>query len=93
MVFFGPYFIHLNKRRKKAVVTNHKYTNYFQTSYDREVYYGIRKMSMKKGVSMQDIVRLAVSQYLEREGEIDTDDEQSDEQNSKYVSKRKHYFK
>ena len=76
-------------------MTNHRYNNYFQTSYDREMYQAIRKMSMKKGISMQDVVRQAVSQYLENDGEINTNDEnyEPDERDTKYVSKRKSYFK
>lgn len=76
-------------------MTNHRYNNYFQTSYDRETYQAIRKMSMKKGISMQDVVRQAVSQYLENDGELTTnnDDYESDERDTKYVSKRKSYFK
>lgn len=73
-------------------MTNHRYNNYFQTSYDRETYQAIRKMSMKKGISMQDVVRQAVTQYLETEGENENDYE-TDERDTKYVSKRKSMFK
>lgn len=85
----------LNKRRKKAVMTNHRYNNYFQTSYDRETYQAIRKMSMKKGISMQDVVRQAVTHYLEKDGEIESNqnDYETDERDTKYVSKRKSMFK
>lgn len=41
---------------------------------------------------MQDVVRNAVTQYLETEGENE-DDYESDERNTKYVSKRKSMFK
>ena len=76
-------------------MTNHRYNNYFQTSYDRETYQAIRKMSMKKGISMQDVVRQAVTHYLENDGELETNqnDYESDERDTKYVSKRKSMFK
>lgn len=90
------FILSLIKRRKKAVMTNHRYNNYFQTSYDRETYQAIRKMSMRKGISMQDVVRQAVTRYLENDGEIEPNNEndyESDERDTKYVSKRKSYFK
>lgn len=76
-------------------MTNHRYNNYFQTSYDRETYQAIRKMSMRKGISMQDVVRQAVTHYLENDGELETNqnDYESDERDTKYVSKRKSMFK
>ena len=76
-------------------MTNHRYNNYFQTSYDRETYQAIRKMSMKKGISMQDVVRQAVTHYLENDGELETNqnDYDTDERDTKYVSKRKSMFK
>lgn len=72
---------------------NHKYSNYFQTSFDRETYQGIRKVSMQKGISMQDVIREAVSKYLDEDIEPNNPDNESDERNSKYVSKRKSLFK
>jgi chromosome condensin MukBEF complex kleisin-like MukF subunit len=94
-LFFCCELLPLIKRRKKAVMTNHRYNNYFQTSYDRETYQAIRKMSMKKGISMQDVVRQAVTHYLENDGELETNenDYESDERDTKYVSKRKSMFK
>ena len=76
-------------------MTNHRYNNYFQTSYDRETYQAIRKMSMRKGISMQDVVRQAVTHYLENDGELETNqnDYDTDERDTKYVSKRKSMFK
>jgi hypothetical protein len=76
-------------------MTNHRFHNYFTTSYDRDTYYAIRKLSIQKGIAIQDVIRQAVTQYLETEGEINTNDEnyEPDERNTKYVSKRKSYFK
>jgi len=73
-------------------MTNHRFHNYFTTSYDRDTYYAIRKLSIQKGISIQDVIRQAVTQYLETEGENQNDYE-SDERDTKYVSKRKSYFK
>ena len=73
-------------------MTNHRFHNYFTTSYDRDTYYAIRKLSIQKGISIQDVIRQAVTQYLENDGENQNDYE-SDERDTKYVSKRKSYFK
>lgn len=73
-------------------MTNHRFHNYFTTSYDRDTYYAIRKLSIQKGISIQDVIRQAVTKYLETEGENQNDYE-SDERDTKYVSKRKSYFK
>lgn len=74
-------------------MTNHKYSNYFTTSYDRETFQAIRKASMQKGISMQDVVREAVFKYLDEDIEPNNPNNESDERNSKYVSKRKSLFK
>jgi hypothetical protein len=74
-------------------MSNHKYSNYFQTSYDRETFQAIRKVSMQKGISMQDVVREAVSKYLDEDIEPNNNENEPDERTSKYVSKRKSYFK
>jgi hypothetical protein len=73
-------------------MTNHRFHNYFTTSYDRDTYYAIRKLSIQKGIAIQDVIRQAVTQYLETEGENQNDYE-SDERDTKYVSKRKSMFK
>jgi predicted HicB family RNase H-like nuclease len=92
-LFLWVVLLTLNKSRKKAAMSNHKYSNYFQTSYDRETYQAIRKVSMQKGISMQDVVREAVSKYLDEDIEPNNNENESDERTSKYVSKRKSYFK
>jgi hypothetical protein len=73
-------------------MTNHRFHNYFTTSYDRDTYYAIRKLSIQKGIAIQDVIRQAVTQYIETEQE-NPNDHESDERNSKYVSKRKSLFK
>lgn len=73
-------------------MTNHRFHNYFTTSYDRDTYYAIRKLSIQKGIAIQDVIRQAVTQYLETEGENQNDYE-TDERDTKYVSKRKSMFK
>jgi len=73
-------------------MTNHRFHNYFTTSYDRDTYYAIRKLSIQKGIAIQDVIRQAVTQYLETEGENQNDYE-PDERDTKYVSKRKSMFK
>lgn len=73
-------------------MTNHRFHNYFTTSYDRDTYYAIRKLSIQKGIAIQDVIRQAVTQYLETEGQNENDYE-TDERDTKYVSKRKSMFK
>jgi hypothetical protein len=48
---------------------------------------------MQKGISMQDVVREAVSKYLDEDIEPNNNENEPDERTSKYVSKRKSYFK
>lgn len=63
-------------------MTRHKFINHFATSYPREMYYALRKIAGKKGLSLQDAVREAVKFYLENEGEFVSCENDSEQRRS-----------
>ena len=72
-------------------MTRHKFINFFSTSYPREMYYALRKVAGKKGLSLQDTVREAVKFYLNSEGETIPDEVNDDITKNMPENRRKLY--
>ena len=76
-------------------MSNHKYKNFFSTSYRDEVNELISKEAYKRKISKPDVIRMAVDQFFANIQNIQTPIEKTtngNEQNQRNDGKREHLY-